>query len=102
MRRRLQALALLAPLGVAGCISIPVAANVAAQPGRLVTAEASKFSILWLTPLPAETASQLVDDLVRQCDGADLTGVTLATQTAWAFVGQQEKMVASGYCVEES
>jgi hypothetical protein len=77
-----------------------VAANVAAQPGRFVAAEATKFSILWLTPLPVETASDLVDDLVRQCDGAGLTGVTVATQTAWAFVGQNEKMVASGYCVE--
>jgi hypothetical protein len=79
---------------------MPVAANVATQPGRLVTADASQFSILWLTPLPMETARELIDDLVRQCDGAGLTGVTVAMQTAWAFVGQNEKMVASGYCVE--
>ena len=100
MKRRFHAAALVALTAVAGCISIPVAATVATQPGRLVTAEASKFSILWLAPLPVETASQLVDDLIRQCDGADLTGVTVATQTAWAVIGQQEKMIASGYCVE--
>jgi hypothetical protein len=100
VKRRLHAAALVAVMAVTGCISIPVAATVATQPGRLVTAEASKFSILWLTPLPVETASQLVDDLLEQCGGAGLTGVTVATQTAWAFVGQQEKMIASGYCVE--
>jgi hypothetical protein len=95
-----HAAALLVLLGVVGCISIPVAANVVVQPGRLVTAEASTFSFLWLSPLPVETASQLVDKLVQQCGGADLTGVTVATQTAWVFIGQQEKMIASGYCVE--
>ncbi len=100
MKRRLHAAALVALMAVTGCISIPVAATVATQPGRLVRAEASTFSIFWLSPLPVETASELVDDLIRQCGGADLTGVTVATQTAWAFIGQQEKMIASGYCVE--
>ena len=99
MRRLLHGAAPVALLALAGCVSIPVAANVAAQPGRLVTAEDSKFSILWLTPLPMETASQLVDDLVQQCGGA-VTGVTVATQTAWAVIGQNERMIASGYCVE--
>ena len=82
VKRRLHAAALVALTTVVGCISIPVAATVATQPGRLVTAEPSKFSVLWLTPLPVETASQLLEDLIRQCGGADLTGVTVATQTA--------------------
>jgi len=100
MNNRLRATVLFLLLATAGCISIPIAANVATEPGRHVTAEASQFSIFWLDPLPPETASELVDDLLEQCGGVGLTGVTVSIQTAWAVVGQQEKMVASGYCVE--
>lgn len=84
----------------AGCVSIPVTTTVVTQPGRRVTAEASKFNFLWLSPLPMDTASLLIDDLIKQCNGADLTGVTLGTQTGWVLIGSQEKVLASGYCVE--
>jgi hypothetical protein len=83
-----------------GCVTIPVAATVVTEPGRRVTAEASTFSVFWLSPLPVETAGDLIDDLVEQCDGADLTGVTVATEIGWAVIGQQETMTASGYCVD--
>jgi hypothetical protein len=93
----------LAPLAAAtmvlGCVSMPVAATVVTQPGRRVTAEASKFNVLWLSPLPVETASLLIDDLLQQCDGADLTGVTIGTEVGWVIIGNQEKIVATGYCV---
>ena len=83
-----------------GCASIPVAATIVTRPGERVTAEASKFNPLWLSPLPPETSSLLIDELLEQCGGADLTGVTIGTQTAWVVIGQQEKIVATGYCVE--
>ena len=100
MKKPIKAAAMIAVLASTGCITLPVAANVVAQPGKQVTAEASTFSALWLSPLPAETASQLLDNLVEQCDGAGLTGVTVVTETGWAVIGQTEKIVVSGYCVE--
>ena len=100
--RALTALALLAVTAVLGCLTVPVAATVVVQPGRLVTAEASKFSPLWLSPLPTETSGELLDDLLAQCDGAGLTGVTITTSVAWAFIGQVEKIRATAYCIEPS
>jgi hypothetical protein len=99
MRRRLHAAALVAAAVVLGCATYPVSTTVVAQPGKRVTAEASKFSFLWLSPLPAETAGELLDDLVEQCDGGDLTGVTVATERAWVVVGETMKIIVSGYCV---
>ena len=97
MRRRLNVAALVAVAAALGCVSVPVTTTVVTQPGKRVTAEASKFSPFWLSPLPTETASRLLDDLLNQCEGADLPGVTIGT---WVVIGQVEKMVVSGYCVE--
>jgi hypothetical protein len=80
-------------------MAYPVSTTIVAQPGKRVTAEASKFSFLWLTPLPMETAANLLDDLVGQCEGADLTGVTVASERAWVIIGEVTKVVVSGYCV---
>jgi hypothetical protein len=95
-----NAATLLAVAAVAGCATYPVTTTVVAQPGKRVTAEASKFSFLWMSPLPVETAGELLDDLVRQCDGADLTGVTIGVERAWVVVGETMKIVVSGYCVD--
>jgi len=100
MRKALCAGALLAVIAALGCATYPVATTVVAQPGKRVTAEASKFSFLWLSPLPTETTGELLDDLLDQCDGADLTGVTVGTERAWVVVGERMKIVVSGYCVE--
>jgi hypothetical protein len=100
MRRVLNVLALAAVAVVAGCVSLPVTATVVTQPGTRVTAEASKFNPFWLAPLPTETSADLLADLLEQCGGRGLTGVTIGTQTAWVIIGQQEKIVATGYCVE--
>lgn len=102
MRNALRVAALAGVTVLTGCISLPVVSTVVTQPGRRVTAEASTFSFLWLSPLPMETASLLLDDLLEQCDGAGLTGVTVGTETGWAVVGQTEKIVVTGYCVEPS
>lgn len=99
MRRILNGAALVAVTIVVGCVSLPVSATVVTRPGTRVTAEASKFNPLWLSPLPTETSAQLIDDLLEQCGGDGLTGVTIGTQTAWVIIGQQEKIVATGYCV---
>jgi hypothetical protein len=100
MRRILNAAALAAVAILVGCVSLPVSATVVTRPGTRVTAEASKFNPFWLSPLPTETSGQLIDDLLQQCGGEGLTGVTIGTQTAWVIIGQQEKIVATGYCVE--
>lgn len=100
--RTINALALIGVTAVLGCVTVPVAATVVVQPGRRVTAEATKFSPLWLSPLPTETSSELLDDLLDQCEGAGLTGVTITTSVAWAFIGQVEKIRASAYCVDAS
>jgi hypothetical protein len=99
MRGKRNAAALLAVVTLAGCATYPVTTTVVAQPGKRVTAQASKFSFLWLSPLPMETAGNLLDDLVRQCEGADLTGVTIGTERAWVVVGETMKIIVSGYCV---
>ena len=100
MKRILPVAALAALTLVLGCFSVPVTTTVVTEPGRRVTAEATKFNVFWVTPLPTETASLLIEDLLDQCEGADLTGVTIGTQTGWVIIGQQEKVMASGYCVE--
>jgi hypothetical protein len=100
MRRILNAAALAAITFLVGCVSLPVSATVVTRPGTRVTAEASKFNPFWLSPLPEETSADLIDDLLQQCGGRGLTGVTIGTQTAWVIIGQQEKIVATGYCVE--
>jgi hypothetical protein len=100
VRKRLSVAALIAVSAALGCVAVPVTTTVVAEPGRRVTAEESKFSPFWLSPLPPETASRLIDDLLQQCDGADLTGVTIGTSSGWAVIGQVEKIVVSGYCVE--
>lgn len=99
---KLNALALVGATVALGCGTYPVAATIVAQPGRAVTAEASKFSPFWLSPLPIETSGELLDDLLEQCGGTGLTGVTITTSIAWAVIGQVEKMRASAYCVEPS
>jgi hypothetical protein len=91
---------LLAVVASTACITLPVTSTVVTQPGTRVTAVAETFSALWLSPLPAETTSDLLDELVEQCNGADLTGVTVMTETGFAVIGQTEKIVVSGYCVE--
>ena len=102
VKKRLYASALVAVTASMGCVTLPVVATVVTQPGRRVTAEASKFNVFGLSPLPVETSSLLLDDLVEQCDGADLTGVTVGTETGFAFIGTTEKIIVTGYCVEPS
>jgi hypothetical protein len=102
MRRVFNAAALATVTILAGCVSLPISATVVTQPGTRVTAEASKLNPFWFAPLPEETAGELLDDLLQQCGGEGLTGVTIATQTAFVIIGQQEKIVATGYCVESS
>jgi len=102
VKKELKAAALVAVTVSMGCLTLPVAATVVAQPGRRVTAEASQLSLLWLQPLPMETASLLLDDLLEQCEGADLTGVTVGTEIGWVIIGQRERIIVSGYCVEPS
>lgn len=100
MNRSLNSAALVAVTLGLGCATLPVAATVVDQPGQLVTAEASKFSPFWLSPLPIDTSSRLLDDILEQCGGTGLTGVTIGISTAFAGIGQVEKMMVSGYCVE--
>ena len=64
MRTRMRAAGLAVAFLVAGCATYPVTTTVVTQPGKRVTAEQSKFSLLWLSPLPAETTGALVDELV--------------------------------------
>jgi len=100
VKNKLHAAALVAVTAVLGCVAYPVTTTVVARPGRRVTAEASKFNVLWLTPLPPETASELIDNLLAQCDGTGLTGVTIAIQRGWAIIGEVSTISASAYCVE--
>ncbi len=100
MRCIVRVLALASIVATAGCATYPVAATIVSDAGRRVSAEQTKFSFLWLSPLPLETASELLDDLVQQCDGGNVTGVTTAVNVGFAVVGQQERMIVSGYCQE--
>ncbi len=102
MKKPIIAAALVAVMASTGCVTLPVVATVVTQPGRRVTAEASKFNVFGLAPLPVETSSLLLDDLVEQCDGADLTGVTVGTETGFAFIGTMDRIIVTGYCVEPS
>ncbi len=100
MKRARKVALLVAVATLVGCATFPVVTTVVNKPGKRVTAESSKFSFLWLQPLPVETTSQLLDDLLKQCEGADLTGVTIGTETGFVIIGQVEKIMVSGYCAE--
>jgi hypothetical protein len=100
MKKTLYAGMLVAVVAVLGCATYPVTTTVVTQPGKRVTAEKSKFSFLWLSPLPKETTSELLDNLLEQCEGADLTGVTVGMERAWVIVGENMRIMVSGYCVE--
>ena len=100
MRRIPRAIVPLAFAAVTGCYSLPVSTTVVMDPGTRVTADAEKLNILWLSPLPPETSADLLEDLMKQCGNRGVTGVTIGTQTGWVLIGQQEKIVATGYCVE--
>jgi len=102
VKNALNAVALVAVTLALGCATLPVAATVVTQPGQRVTAEASKFNPFWVSPLPMDTSSRLLDDILEQCGGVGLTGVTIGISTAFAGIGQVEKMIVSGYCVEPS
>jgi hypothetical protein len=95
-----NAAALVAVAIFAGCYTVPISTNVATNPGMKVTSEASKLNVLWITPLPPETSADLMADLMEQCGNRGVTGVTIGTQVGFAVIGQQEKIVATGYCVE--
>jgi hypothetical protein len=99
VRTKVKAAALVLVFAAIGCATYPVTTTVVTQPGKRVTAEKSKFSVFWLTPLPAETAGGLVDELLEKCNGQDLTGVTVSVERAWVIVGENMRIVASGYCV---
>jgi hypothetical protein len=100
MKKTRYAGMLVAVAAVLGCATYPVTTTVVTQPGKRVTAERSKFSFLWLSPLPKETTSELLDDLLEQCEGADLTGVTVGMERAWVIVGENMRIMVSGYCVD--
>ncbi len=100
--KAIKAAALIAVTASMGCVTLPVVATVVTQPGRRVTAEASKFNVFGLSPLPVETSSLLLDELLVQCEGASLTGVTVGTERGFAVIGVTEKIVVTGYCVEPS
>jgi hypothetical protein len=101
MHWRLEAAVLLLGITlVAGCVTAPVTTTIVAQPGRRVAAEAEKFNVFFVSPLPVETTASLLDSLVTRCEGADLTGVTIASRRAWVVIGMVEKISVSGYCVD--
>jgi len=100
MGKILRFAALIAIAVTAGCYSIPVSTTLVTDPGMRVSSEASKVNILWLSPLPPETSADLLADLMEQCGNRGVTGVTIGTQTGWVLIGQQEKIVATGYCVK--
>jgi ABC-type sugar transport system substrate-binding protein len=100
MRTSLRLAALLSVTAAAACYTVPISTNVATNPGMRVTSEASKLNVLWITPLPPETSAELLADLMEQCGNRGVTGVTIGTQVGFAVIGQQEKIVATGYCVE--
>jgi hypothetical protein len=100
MTKRLRVLALAALLVTAGCMTYPIAATVITEPGERVVAEASKFSFLFLSPLPSSTGGELLNELVEQCGGGSVTGITTGMSVAFAVIGQVETMTVSGYCTE--
>jgi len=100
MRRLERAMLAAAVTSLAGCVTAPVTTTIVTQPGRRVAAEAEKFNVFYVSPLPMETTADLLDSLVTRCEGADLTGVTIASRRAWVVIGMVEKISVSGYCVE--
>jgi hypothetical protein len=95
--------ALLAVTLVVGCGTNSVTLSTLPEPaGRRVTAEVSKFSPLWLSPLSLEKAAELLTDLNDQCGGTGVTGITTRTSITWVVIGQIEKVEVVGYCRPES
>jgi len=84
---------------LAGCGTNSVTLSTLPEPGgTMVTAEVSKFSPLWLSPLPVEEAAGLLANLNEQCGGTGVNGITTRTSITWVVIGQIEKVEAVGYC----
>ena len=81
-----------------GCATQAVTLSTFDNSGEKVTAEASQFNILGLTPMTVEQATQVLDDLNEQCGGNGVTGVTTRTGSIYAIIGIIEKVEATGYC----
>ena len=92
MKRRWKATAVLGLLAVGGCMTYPVAATSVVEPGRRVSAEATKFSFLWLSPMPLETASRLLDELVER----PRVGNTVVTTLNLEWQKRAEKVLKNG------
>jgi hypothetical protein len=100
MKKTFGALGLAVLLATSGCMTYPVAATNIIEPQERVSAEASKFSFLFLSPLPSDTGGKLLHELVEQCGGGSVTGITTGMSLAFLVIGQQETMTVSGYCTD--
>lgn len=98
MPRPLLAFILLASLSA--CATASVSYSDVAPGTQSVSAEASKFNFLGLTPTPIETLYALRDDLRQQCGGRSVTGVVARSSTVYAIIGFIEKTQVSGYCTQ--
>lgn len=94
--RRLLVLSL--AVALSACATASVSYSDVAPGSQAVSAEASKFNILGLTPTPLETLNQLRDDLNEQCGGRGVTGIVSRSSTIYAIIGFVEKTEVTGYC----
>jgi len=87
-------------LAASACATASVSYSNVAPGTQAVTAEASKFNFLGLTPTPIETIYSLRDSLRQQCGGREVTGIVSRSSTIYAIVGFVEKTEVAGYCAQ--
>jgi len=98
--KTVKSIGVLAMVLLAGCATTAVSVSVLQNPGREVSAHASHFSVLWLSPISIERAHELLEELDEKCDGRGVTGITTKTSSTWVLVGQIERVEVTGYCVD--
>lgn len=66
--------------------------------GKKVTAKASGYNFLGLSPISLEKSSTVLDKLKSQCETSNVTGITSKTSFTGIILGGLETVEASAYC----
>jgi hypothetical protein len=96
--RQLSGVALL--LAATACATASVSYSDVTPGTQSVSAKATKFNILGLTPTPMERLSELRDELKQQCGSRGVTGIVSRSSTIYAIIGVVEKTEVTGYCAQ--
>lgn len=66
--------------------------------GKKVYATVSSLNFLAFTPITIEKSSEAIDELAKQCDSGEVTGISSLVKQTYFIVVVKEEFSVSGYC----